>query len=117
MHRVPGEPLPCGSMGATVWFSYTPVDSGFLIVDTDGSSYDTVLAAYRGSPFPLTQLACDDDSGLGLASLIAFPVTAGVTYYIQAGGFGGQTGVLALKLNVDVGETVGDSSTSEPEKA
>lgn len=108
-----GEPLPCGAMGATIWFSYTPVNSGFLIVDTDGSSYDTVLAGYSGSPFLPTLQDCDDDSGMGLASLISFPVTAGVTYYIQAGGFGGQTGVLVLKLNANAGAGVEGQSDSE----
>ena len=44
----PGEPLPCGMAGDTVWYTYTPSKDGTLLVDTNGSTFDTVLAAYTG---------------------------------------------------------------------
>ncbi len=45
----PGEPSPCGSIGRTVWYSFTPSQSGTIVADTTGSDYDTVLAVYTGS--------------------------------------------------------------------
>ena len=94
----PGEPQPCGLIGSTVWFQYTPPADGTLVADTFGSSYDTVLAAYHGSGWPPSvNDGCNDDS-VGLQSQISFPVTAGVTYYFQVGGFSGRTGNLILHV-------------------
>jgi len=42
-----GEPNHCRVLGgASTWFIYEPPQSGALRVSTEGSSYDTVLAAY-----------------------------------------------------------------------
>lgn len=95
-----GEPLPCGALGATVWFQVTVPTSGTLIVYTDPSDYDTVLAAYsqRAGTRGAT-LACNDDVDDTLNSRVSFPVTAGRTYYLQGGGYFGDTGMLALQLH------------------
>lgn len=39
-----GEPRPCGSIGSTVWYTFTAAYNGTGVVDTIGSSYDTVVA-------------------------------------------------------------------------
>lgn len=94
-----GEPAPCGSsMGATVWYHYTPTAPGTATVATAGSGFDTVLAAYTGSLGSLTNLACNDDAGGTAQSSVSFAVTAGTTYRIQAGGSNGATGQLNLAL-------------------
>ena len=105
----PGENLtPQGcDLGATVWFTFTPAVSGIISADTEGSdsSFDTVLVLYQGTELSsLTVLGCDDDGGTGLLSEKSFPVTAGTTYYIQAGGFGtpGDFGNLVLTVNLTV---------------
>ncbi len=91
-----GEPSMCASWGATVWFRFTAPSSGMITVDTFGSDYDTVLAAYPlGSN---TQLACNDDAGGG-QSQISFPVSAGSVYELQVGGYGGVTGNLKLDVS------------------
>ena len=95
-----GEPTPsCGTIGKTVWFRYTPAASGTLIADTIGSGFDTLLAVYRGSTLGgLTQVGCNDDidnAASNLASKAQFAVTGGQTYYVQVGGFKGQSGVPA----------------------
>ncbi|MBU1227297.1 MAG: DUF333 domain-containing protein [Actinobacteria bacterium] len=93
-----GEPQPCGSIGSTVWFRYTPGSATSVTIDSSGSSYDTVLAAYRGNSLSnLTAVACNDDfqdrwSRLDLAA------AAGVTYWIQAGGYNGDSGTLDLNV-------------------
>ncbi|MCH8929805.1 MAG: PPC domain-containing protein, partial [Proteobacteria bacterium] len=97
-----GEPSLCGAMGSTVWFRFTPDESETLIIDTVGSDFDTVLAAFTGSAVDaLSPVACNDDTG-GLQSQISFPVTAGTTYHVQAGGFNGQTGDLVLNVRPEV---------------
>ena len=96
-----GEPRPCGSIGATVWYTWTPTTSGTYTVDTSGSSYDTVLAIYTGSSLTgLTSRGCNDDiSTSDLDSRLTLSFTAGTTYRIQAGGYNGATGTLVLRIS------------------
>lgn len=94
-----GEPQPCGIIGSTVWYSYTPSDDETLQAYTTWSGYDTVLAVYTGTTLEnLISVACDDDSGPELNSLITFTATAGTTYHFQVGGFAGSSGDLHLSL-------------------
>jgi alpha-tubulin suppressor-like RCC1 family protein len=79
----PYQPRPCGMGGSSVWYSYTPTVTGTLEVSTAGSDFDTVLAVYANSNY----LACNDDSGVDLTSLVTFPAVAGTTYQFQVGGF------------------------------
>ncbi len=93
-----GEPRPCGSIGATVWYTYTPSTSGTKTADTVGSNHDTVVAVYTGSTLTgLTNVGCNDDiSGSDLDSRVSWSATAGVTYRIQVGGYSGATGSLVF---------------------
>jgi len=94
-------PLPCASMGRTIWATFTASSNGTVVVDTEGSNYDTALAVYTGDSLPaLSLVACDDDSGSGLLSRISFAAIEGTTYRVQAGGSGGGTG--SLRLNVSL---------------
>jgi hypothetical protein len=53
----PDEPVHCGSpAGASYWFAYEPPADGMLEVDTGGSTFPTLLAAYTYTP-PLTSYA------------------------------------------------------------
>ncbi|MEX1254375.1 MAG: flexitail domain-containing putative surface protein [Dehalococcoidia bacterium] len=86
-------------IGATVWYRFTPSVAGTVTADTDGSDFDTVLAAYTGGAVgSLTRVACDDDT-LFPQSRIAFPVAAGTLYSLQVGGFVNATGNLTLNLS------------------
>ncbi|MEA3200284.1 MAG: hypothetical protein QOE90_1712 [Thermoplasmata archaeon] len=96
-----GEPAPCGSIGATVWFTWTAPGSGTATVSTVSGSttYDTVLAVYTGTSLTgLTNLACNDDFS-GTQSQLTFTCTAGTTYRIQVGGYQGATGTAALSVS------------------
>ena len=93
------EPSPCGLMDSTIWYSFTPRSDMNVIADTFGSTFDTVLAAYSGNPFPNAEaIACNDDDSGSLQSQISFHATAGVTYYFQVGGFAGSTGTINLRI-------------------
>lgn len=96
--RETGEPVHFSSTGrASVWFTWTAPSSGTVRMNTLGSGFDTMLAAYSGSALDsLTLLAANDDSGGGLTSAISFAVTTGATYRIAIDGWGGQWGAATL---------------------
>jgi hypothetical protein len=101
----PGDPQPpctTDKNSNTVWYAYTPPSTGTVVVDTAGSSYDTVLTAYTGACGALVPVACDDDTDTLQAALV-FPVAAGVTYLVEVADFGGPGGGtlhFALDLNL-----------------
>jgi hypothetical protein len=75
----------------TVWYAYTPQANLRVDANTFGSSYDTTISAYTGSPGALTQIDCNDDAQ-GAQSQVIFDVTAGQTYYIMVGAFDSSAG-------------------------
>lgn len=100
-----GDPVTscAGSLGRGVWYSYTPGASGPVTLSTCGSDFDTVLSVYTGSCGSLVAVpgGCNDDDGpmcYGWQASVTFAATAGTTYRILAGGFGGAGGNLNLVL-------------------
>ncbi len=97
----PSEPVPsCGwDVGKTVWYQFTPNSSRTVVARTVGSTFDTVLAVYEGSSLDdLSEVACNDDRGIDLASRVELPLVGGTTYYFQVGGYGGTSGDLSFRL-------------------
>jgi serine protease len=82
-----GEPRHAGQGGRSVWYRWTAPAAGWLTVETFGSEFATVLAAYTGTAVnALTEQASSFDyRGTGW-SRISFPVTAGATYRIAVDG-------------------------------
>jgi hypothetical protein len=78
----------------TVWYTFTGTGKS-VTIDTAGSDFDTVLATYTAGPggtFVPVMHGCDDDFptpplGRSLQAAVAIPTVAGVTYYVQIGGF------------------------------
>jgi hypothetical protein len=99
-----GELLPCyGVGGASEWFGVVAEESGVMYVNTDGSSYDTVLAVYTYSPggSGLDLLGCDNNSGLDKRdSAVAVPVQAGQTNFIVIDGYNGAYGTARLNCSL-----------------
>lgn len=98
-----GEPAHIGSAPAarSVWWSWTAPASGPVAIDTIGSDFDTVLAAYTGAAVnALAVIARDDDSGGSGTSRITFEAVAGTAYQIAVDGFDGATGQIALALRL-----------------
>ena len=96
-----GEPNHCRVPGgASTWFIYQPSQSGALRVSTEGSSYDTVLAAYVSPTVDvdygkLVEVKCDNNSGAdGKTSVMEFAVEAGTRYYLVVDGVDGTTGLV-----------------------
>jgi hypothetical protein len=101
----PGEPTHCNvAGGASYWFSFVASESGEVRFDTEGSSFDTVLAVYTatGPGFGnLLPVACDNDSGAdGADSKLTFTAQAGVTYLIAIDGVRGAQGSVQLNYSL-----------------
>ncbi|HEX5479101.1 MAG TPA: hypothetical protein VFY79_05220 [Dehalococcoidia bacterium] len=100
-----GEPAGCAGIGATVWYRVATLQALKLVVTTQGSTFDTVLAVYRqgaaflpSPPGGMTQVACDDN-GLGRQSKLTIDTEPGDIFYIQAGGASGTTGMLTVNFD------------------
>ena len=110
----PGEPNHCGVVGgASEWFAYQAQANGTLHINTDGSSYNTVLAVYTGSGFDYASLTCvasNNVAGNG-GDRVRFGATSGTIYYIAVDGVGGASGT--VKLNVNLGDA--PSITAQPQ--
>jgi hypothetical protein len=85
----PDDPGDC-SPGPSVWYRFTPANDFSVQVETYGSDYDTVLAAYTGTRGNLTIVdpivACNDDA---MGSRLLLDLTAGTTYYFAVYAFPG----------------------------
>ena len=116
--------IPPDSVNHTVWYGLTVSAGTEVSVDTAGSNFDTVLAAYTGPSLgSLSEIACnDDDGGLAGTSALGFTASSSTTYWIQASGYatsvGGDFGDLDLNVVVtppapagaDVSVSVADSA-------
>jgi alpha-tubulin suppressor-like RCC1 family protein len=96
-----GEPKHANrNGGASVWWTWTAPANGVVTIDTMGSSFDTLLAVYRGDRLAdLESQADDDDSGGNGTSQLHFTASFGVSYQIAVDGYGGQTGNIVLHLH------------------
>jgi outer membrane protein assembly factor BamB len=99
-----GEPAIAGiAGGASLWWEWTPAQSGQLTVSTLGSSYSTLLAVYTGSALnaltPLASAAANQPGGPAY-SQATLPVQAGVKYEIAVQGQAGAAGATMLSLDV-----------------
>jgi hypothetical protein len=91
--------------GRSVWWSWTAPTNGTVVVDTIGSSFDTVLAIYTNNGVTPVLTAADDQSGGNNASKLVFDTVAGVTYRLGVDGSqwanaNARTGSIALNLSV-----------------
>jgi hypothetical protein len=85
-----------------IWFRYTATATGNVTVSLLGSSYDTMLAVYKGAscyPKSSDMLGCNDDYGNDRQSQVTFAATAGSQYLIEIGGYGSSTGQGVLTIS------------------
>lgn len=99
--KEPGEPNHAHEVGgASVWFEWTAPAGGEATIETCGSDFDTLLAAYTGDAVnALTEVASNDDV-CGFQSSISFMADEGETYRIAVDGRNGVTGLLSLQLRL-----------------
>jgi hypothetical protein len=85
-----------------IWYCYTATCTGNVTVSLAGSSFDTMLAAYRGCacyPTSGRLIECNDDFGSSYQSELTFAATAGNQYLIEIGGYGSETGHGILNIS------------------
>ncbi|MGA1345467.1 MAG: S8 family serine peptidase [Ilumatobacteraceae bacterium] len=104
----PGEPASeVGTGTATKWFRYTPAQNGSLVVDTRGSSFDTVLGVYTGTAVSaLTRITFNDDTAFDgrwtLQSRVTLTVAAGTDYWVRVNSYSSTRGTIVLNWNQTV---------------
>ena len=105
--RETGEPSHAGqSSSLSVWWRWTAPGNGTAVFDTNGSSFDTVLAVYTGSSVSaLSSIASNDDWDDTACSRCEFSVTSGTTYRIAVGGYSSNTGSIALNWSFSSSST------------
>lgn len=103
---VDGPAMDCAFAGdavqGDVWFSFVAPSSSEITIETSngGDLTDTqiqVLDACDGNV-----IACDEDGGVSLFSLITMPCGSyvpGNTYYIQVDGYGGDSGGFGISVS------------------
>ncbi len=84
-----------------VWFRYTALCNGELFMSTTGSQFaptdDSVLSVYDNCD-DLNELACDDDSGVGLHAALVLNTTISTEYFIRVAGFEDNVGDIVLNI-------------------
>ncbi len=123
----PFEPVDAGvGGGKTIWYKWKAPFSGTILFNTEGSSFDTVMAVYTGTNVAgLTLVAQNDDVAfpVDLTSQVSFAVTAGTNYFISVDGNEGDSGAVTLTWlptgtqsggNVSFASGLTDSATGFP---
>ncbi len=120
--REPGEALIAPRAGGrSVWYTWTAPSTAKISLDTNGSSFDTLLGVYTGpSVSQLTKVASNDDAGPGrLTSALSFQAHAGTSYYFCVDGYRGASGSVMLNLShahdsADASLAAGNPSANSP---
>ena len=106
--KEPGEPDHAGNAGGhSVWWKWTAPATGQLSVDTHGSGFDTLLAAYTGSSVSaLTAVASNDNDGSANGTSGMFlQAHSGTEYEIAVDGANGASGNIALNWGLNTSAT------------
>jgi hypothetical protein len=97
-----GEPLhsPDQQGSSSIWYKWTAPGGGKLLLSTEGSAFDTLLAVYRGTELTnLTLVASDDDSGWYGTSRLTFDTSPGTQYSIAVDAYDGRGSNGLLRLH------------------
>lgn len=113
--------LLSGASGRSVWWTWVAPSNGQLSLHTQGSGFDTALAAYTGSSVnSLHAIASNDNDGGNNQSGLVFQAVAGTTYQIAVDGMGTAQGNISLnwalntaaQSNLGIGAISGIASPS-----
>ncbi len=102
---------PCspGSTAPEVVYVFRNPVRQTIILDTIGSTFDTVLFVRRDSCEMGASVGCDDDAGGMLASRVTLTDAAPGVYFVFVDGFGGASGAYQLHISVGAGREVCDN--------
>jgi hypothetical protein len=99
--REAAEPRHGRGAGASIWYWWQAPRDGVLRMRTAGSTFDTLLAVYKGTRLrALDRLATDDDSGPGTTSRIRIDVRRESIYRIAVDGYRAAMGDVVLRWSL-----------------
>ena len=110
-----GEPNHCGVIGgASRWVKLTAGSDGIFVIDTIGSTFDTVLAVYTGTNLLTLNLVTCDNNGApdGIRSLVRFNATNRVDYLVAVDGVNGAQGTIQLNWGLGIPPTYAQPPTN-----
>ncbi len=94
-----GDPSPWAGAGAhSVWYRFTAPRNGRAVIDTLGSTYNTVLTVFTGTCGGWTQVAGNDDASGTLQSQLTLAAAGGTTYGVMVTSFDATGGQLTFNL-------------------
>jgi Divergent InlB B-repeat domain len=103
-----GEPDHAGDPGGhSVWFSWTPIESGVVEIEACTATFDPLLALYTGSAVDGLTPVATTNASLGECDegrSIRFAAVAGTTYRLAVDGTGGDDGHFQLHLQAAAAE-------------
>jgi hypothetical protein len=100
--------------GHSVWFTWTPGSNRTVVVTTQNSDFDTLLAVYTGNSVSALNLVASNDDIIQdtyIQSSLSFEAQAGVTYHIAVDGWGGAVGTVVLNLDPPVNDDFANPTT------
>ena len=89
------EPFHAGNEGGhSIWYGFRAPANGTLVLSTEGSDFDTLLALYTGDALTnLVEVASNDDASPAEPfSRIEATVLSNEVYHIAVDGYGGESG-------------------------
>jgi hypothetical protein len=99
--KEPGEPDHAGNAGGkSLWWRWLAPRSGPVLLQTLGTSFDSLLAVYTGSELSNLALVAssDDTPDGGPSGEVVFEAQAGTEYHIAVDGYDGESGTVVLTL-------------------
>jgi hypothetical protein len=90
--RQGGEPILPGSLGKSVWWSWTAPASGSVSLELAGNDYSFPVAVFTGSSLASLQMVAEGTAG------VTFNAVRGQTYQIMVSDDNGLTGEFSLQL-------------------
>ena len=83
--------------GGEMVFTFQLENGGQVTLDTDGADFDTVISVRTACANAASEVACDDDGGLGVRSLTQVQAQGGVRYFVVVDGYSGESGDVVLR--------------------
>jgi hypothetical protein len=106
--REQGEPGHAGKQGGrSVWYQWSSPQAGVLSIDTQGSSFDSLLAVYTGDHLATLQEITSSDDLYGeehFSSAVTFTAGAGKSYWVAVDSFGDAGGNYVLNWSFQSGD-------------
>ncbi|HKQ39608.1 MAG TPA: lysyl oxidase family protein [Verrucomicrobiae bacterium] len=100
--KQPWEPSYAGNYGGrSVWWRWVAPSAQHVVVNTEGSTFDTLLGVFRHIPNNTVLIAENDDIVYSVVqwSQVEFDAVEGQEYRIVVDGFDGATGSVVLRFD------------------